>query len=511
MGQKISGRNHSWLICAFIFLTIAGCAARQDETAEMVFVPAKVTVNNDLSKTEKAALESTGIIDKNVPDHAMKDIEREYKQLLKEKRQVVCAFSQRSEKYLSYAREVFRKRGMPEELANLAIVESGYRPEARSSAGAAGAWQFMPETGLHYGLAQDSWQDERLDPYKATEAAADYLQKLYRDFGDWPTAIAAYNAGEGKMSRALSGTGGKNFYEAKYLNHVLDGKAQLREETKQYVPRFLAVTKIMRNLPQLGFEPINPEKAPTILRYSVEPGTDLQELSKACSLDWKTFSTVNPHHKRTITCTDKQTFVYLPEHVREKANAYLASNNRKNFSGWKLLKVSQAADSLEKIAERSHTSLASLKIANPGVGKLKVGQTLLLPAGVDMRARIKEIKNIAAKGGSVLKTHKVKAKDTLYSIAKKYNVDIESLKKHNSISGALQAGTVINIPGGAANIAGSSGKIGKRKTCNYIVQAKDSLWNIARRHNISVESLKRLNKVDEKSLKVGASLIVAEE
>lgn len=140
-----------------------------------------------LSTAELAALKSTGQIDKNVPEAAMPDVARQYKYFLRQGRPTMNVFSKRAERYLAYARKVFRSRGMPEELAYLAIVESGYRPDAKSPAGAAGAWQFMPSTGRNYGLNQDWWTDERLDPYQATEAAADYLQKLYGDFGDWPT------------------------------------------------------------------------------------------------------------------------------------------------------------------------------------------------------------------------------------------------------------------------------------------------------------------------------------
>ena len=509
------GKKYS-LVVIMLFLLNA-CAGKQADQSEFVFSSGNGPAAGELTRSEQAALESSGEVDRNVPDHAMADVKREYKQLIKDKRQLVCAFSRRSEPYLAYAREVFRKRGMPEELANLAIVESGYRPNAVSKAGAAGAWQFMPGTGKLYGLNQDYWQDERLDPYKATEAAADYLKKLYNDFGDWPTAIAAYNAGEGKMSRALSGTGGSNFYEAKFLNHVLDEKSQLREETKQYVPRFLAVTKIMRNLPSLGFDPINPEKAPTILRYEVEPGTDLKALSRACQLDWREFAAVNPHHKRNISCTDKQTYVYLPAHLKEKASAYLASKDRKTFPGWKPVKVETASDSLEKIAQRSGLSLSHLYAANPDVKKLSVGQTLLLPPGVNMKVR--EVK-MAAKGQKSINAtqHVVKAKDTLYSIAKTYKIDLESLKNHNGLDStcSLRAGTVLNIPQNknvskSQNVAGSSGKLGSRKKACYVVRAKDSLWNIARMHNISVEKLKKLNRIDEKSLKPGASLIIAED
>ena len=183
----------------------------------------------------------------------------------------MCVMSKQSEQYIAYAKKVFRDQGMPEELANLAIVESGYKPEAVSRVGAAGAWQFMPETGLHYGLAQDSWQDERFDPWRATEAAAMYLRKLYNDFGDWPTAIAAYNAGEGKLLRAKEKTGASNFFEVKARNHILDEKARLKDETKNYVPKFMAVSKIMRNLEELGFEAIEPEKRDTVLRFTAQP------------------------------------------------------------------------------------------------------------------------------------------------------------------------------------------------------------------------------------------------
>lgn len=151
-----------------------------------------------------------------------------------------------------------------------------------------------------------------LDPYKSTEAAADYLAKLYGDFRDWHLAVAAYNAGEGKIGRALEGTGAKSFSGIKEKNHVLDAKAQLREETKQYVPRFLAICKIMRNLDTLGFAPVDMNRPPHLARVPVRPGTDLMAMAESVGLSWSEFSEGNGAHKRYVSHIERQTYVYVP-------------------------------------------------------------------------------------------------------------------------------------------------------------------------------------------------------
>ena len=541
------------IVFCVLCLVMAGCGARKGASPE-VAMPGVIVPEggaDPLTQTEMSALKSTGHIDRDVPDQAMADVALQYKYFLRKGRQTMCTFSKRSEQYLDYARQVFRSRGMPEELANLAIVESGYRADAQSPAGAAGAWQFMPGTGTRYGLRQDWWTDERLDPYKATEAAADYLQKLHNDFGDWPTAIAAYNAGEGKMSRAKQGTGGRNFFEVKALNHTLDEKAQLREETKQYVPRFMAVTKIMRNLPQLGFEPIQPEKAPGVLRFTAQPGTDLAAFSKACNLSWPEFASYNRHHKRRITCTDHTTFVYVPLRSQQQAQQYLCTAQPANYAGWGPVTVASSADSWEKLSRRANVPVERLKAVNPDVARLKAGQTILAPKGVNMsKSAVAALDGKAAKGAKGAKAakgekagkgvqkapagqtgaaaravaageHTLQANETLYAVARKYNVSVAALQEHNGIQnpGKLRQGHVLRIPGTAgksqakAPTAGASGSIGKKKAskATYTVQANDNLWKIARKHNVSVDDLKRWNRVDEKSLRSGARLVVAEE
>lgn len=545
-----SRAGNSWVLFCLLCIVLAGCGTKQTKAPE-VGIPSVIIPESGgtpLSQTEMAALHSTGHIDKNVPDHAMQDVALQYKYFLRKGRQTMCSFSKRSEQYLAYSRQVFRSRGMPEELANLAIVESGYRPNAKSPAGAAGAWQFMPGTGTKYGLRQDWWTDERLDPYRSTEAAADYLQKLYNDFGDWPTAIAAYNAGEGKMSRAKLGTGGRNFFEVKALNHTLDDKTQLREETKQYVPRFMAVTKIMRNLPQLGFDPIQPELAPGVRRFTAQPGTDLRAFSEACKLSWPEFASYNQHHKRRITCTDRCTFVYVPARSEKLAAAYLCTARPASYAGWGPVTVASSADSWEKLSRRSRVPVERLKAVNPDLARLKAGQVILAPKSVDMsrtavaaldgkkakKARaVPEARVAAQRRGSPEPrpagtprnsgdgVHTLAANETLYAVARKYNVSVAALQAHNDIDnpGRLRQGHVLRIPGKAAAQAGEAparagarGKIGKKGAkATYTVQARDSLWKIARKHNVSVDDLKRWNRIDEKSLRAGATLVVAEE
>lgn len=572
-----------WLAVALLCLVaMGGCATRQNAGLEVDTPPLMVADDDSapLNPAELAALNTTGQIDKNIPPDAMPDVLRQYKYFLHKGRKTMSVFSKRSEQYLSYARKVFRSRGMPEELAYLAIVESGYRVDAKSPVGAAGAWQFMPYTGMKYGLNQDWWMDERLDPYKSTEAAADYLQKLYGDFNDWPTAIAAYNAGEGKISRAKKGTGGRNFYEVKARNHVLDDKAQLRDETKQYVPRFIAVAKIMRNLPQLGFAPVDPENAPGVLRFTARPGTDLGGLAKACGMSREEFNAYNRHHKQSVTTTERASFVYVPARYDTVATAFLRSPQAAPFADWRTVQVATSADSWDKISRRCNVPLATLKAANAGNDTLLAGETVLVPRSVNMSATA--VAALDARSGgrkgsrknertgkkdadgqatreslTASNEHVLQADETLLGVARKYNVSIKALQVHNDIEdpNKVRAGKSLRIPGRAAtgrapaavasaapkassvaltstasraekgrtaqNSAsaaplerGSSGKVGKagkaqaaQKTV-YTVQAKDSLWHIARKYNVSVDDLKRWNNVDEKNLRVGTALVV---
>lgn len=510
------GRSKNWHQIKFLpflfLLALTACSVKQSaETANVDFIVPNGAVN-ELSETELKAFQTKDQVDSNVPDHALNDIAKQYKYYLAKGRADVCLVTERSGHHLEYARKVFKERGMPEDLANLAIVESGYRTNAVSRAGAAGAWQFMPETGLKYGLIQDNWQDDRLDPYRATEAAADYLQYLYNYFGDWPTAVAAYNSGEGKMARAKQGTGGKDFFDVKMRNEMLDEKARLRDETKNYVPRFLAVSKIMRNLPQLGFDSVKVDGEKQLIRLKAAPGTDLAALSSACAVPWKDFTIYNQHHKRSITCTNRETFIYVPGKVERLAAQYLDSHREGDFAGWKLVRLKKSSDSLAKLSKRTNIPLAKLQKANPGVNQLRNGQTLLVPENISLpKASGKIMAEKSTAPNKSTRIHKISPNETLYAIARKYRMDPADLQSYNKIRNPslLKPGDNLAIPENtpipkAKNYA--SGSIKK-----YTVQPKDNLWSISRKFNVSVADLKRWNKLGEENIKPGLTLALCKE
>lgn len=450
-----------------------------------------------LSAAEMKAFQSTGELDKNLSAAAQRDVLYQFKHFVHRARPTMERFSQRSQTYLAYARKIFRDKGLPEELAYLAIVESGYNPKAVSCAGASGAWQFMPYTGMKYGLHQDWWMDERFDPYKSTEAAADYLAKLYGDFGNWHLAIAAYNAGEGKISRALGSTGAKDFTGLKASNHLLDEKAQLKEETQQYVPRFLAVSKIMRNLELLGFAPVNADAPPPVNRVEAAPGTDLTAVAAVSGLTWSEFQEYNGAHKRAVSHAERYTYIYVP------STAIAAAKGARNGNGWKHITVAKN-DSWQSISQKTGVPVAALQAANRGT-PLSSGASLRVPGGNGMRLApviVAEAAKVPAAGtGTGTGTGQKSKPMPAPAKAPSLNASVPVLEQ--GPSGSL---------GGSRKSAGPApaSTRSSAKSATYTVQAGDTLWAIARKHNMSADALIALNNNDgKKPLRPGAVLVVS--
>ncbi|RPH76706.1 MAG: LysM peptidoglycan-binding domain-containing protein, partial [Candidatus Rokuibacteriota bacterium] len=209
------------------------------------------------------------------------------------RRDVVNLWVGRSGRYLGMIREVLRSRGLPEELAYTAMIESGFNPLAVSRVGAKGMWQFMAATARRYGLRVDRWIDERLDPEKSTVAAAAYLKDLYNIFGSWPLAQAAYNAGEMRVIRAIRATGSSDFWTLAQTRH-------LHPETKDFVPAIHAATLIAENATQYGFEFAEVD-TPHVETVAVPPSTDLRRLASKAGIEPGELKVLNPVLVRAMT------------------------------------------------------------------------------------------------------------------------------------------------------------------------------------------------------------------
>ncbi|HTP05468.1 MAG TPA: lytic transglycosylase domain-containing protein [Nitrospirota bacterium] len=218
--------------------------------------------------------------------------------------------------YLQPMKEIFRKKNLPEELAYVAMIESGFDSSAVSVAKAAGPWQLMPDTARRYGLRSDRWVDERRDPIKSSRAAAQYLRDLHSRFGSWPLVLAAYNAGTGKVQRAMLRTGSTDFWDLKQ-------SAYLRRETKGYVPKFIAAALIARDPAAYGF------RVPGVLplRYDevvIPESTDLGIVAYWTESTYETIKSLNPEIRGGVTPPDDPRYLLkIPE---GKKKIFLARN-----------------------------------------------------------------------------------------------------------------------------------------------------------------------------------------
>ena len=223
----------------------------------------------------------------------------------------------RGGRYLPAIREAFEAEGVPTELAYVALVESEFRSGAVSGAKAKGFWQFMPATGRRFGLTQDSWVDERSDTEKATRAAAQYLRHLHDVFEDWNLALAAYNAGEGTVRRAIRRHGTNDFWE-------LSRARALPRETRNYVPRIQAAILVAQSPKRYGFE-IDPDAPRKVETVEVDGPFALRDVGRCTGLELGTLQELNPALLRRATPANRTFDLKVPEGTAEQVAACLES------------------------------------------------------------------------------------------------------------------------------------------------------------------------------------------
>ena len=305
---------------------------------------------------------------------------------------------------------------LPKGLAYLPVIESAYLPTLTSRSGAHGIWQFMPATAREYGLRVDWWIDERADPEKSTQAAAAYLNDLYRDFNDWPLALAAYNAGPGRIRRAMEATGAKSFWE------LLDDGA-LPRETRAYVPTFYAALIIASDPATYGFH-LGDSEDPDAKRVAVEGPLSLAYLAETAGVDRQVLQQMNPALRRGILPPGRTT-ISLPAKAAEGIAARASSLRNEDAKIAVCSFTLREGDTLKKLARAIGTSMDTLMAMNAlrSIDSVSEGDSIYLPV------RARELGTLLA--GVYYNVHKG---DTVYSIAKRHGLSVRELRELNDLS-----------------------------------------------------------------------------
>lgn len=331
----------------------------------------------------------------------------------------------RGGRYLPRIREVFAAEGIPQDLAYLALVESAFHTRALSTAKAKGMWQFMPATGRRFGLAQDWWVDERSDPEKATRAAARYLRELYEIFGDWNLALASYNAGEGRVSRAMDRTGATDFWT---LSRVSD----LARETVNYVPMIHAAIVVAKAADRYGFD-IEPQPLFTYDTVPVKGAVDLRVIAECAGTGVSTVQSFNPELRRLATPANRTFRVKVPPGKGERLAGCLDTLPAEKRVAFRTHVVG-TGQSLSSIAKRYGAEARAIASAN-GLGsgkKLARGTELIIPV------KAGAARDLAA-GTRTAVAHRVRTGDTLHALAQRYNTTVADLMSWNNLTGSMLA------------------------------------------------------------------------
>lgn len=420
----------------------------------------------------------------------------------------------RAEPYLHYIVQEVEHRGLPSELALLPVIESAFQPFAYSRARAAGIWQFIPSTGSHFGLKQNWWYDGRRDVVASTTAALDYLERLYKQFNDWELALAAYNAGEGTVQRAINAATRRG-QPTDFWN------LRLPRETRSYVPRLLAVRALVADPASHGLTLRSLPNEPYLTVVEVGSQIDLKLVAELTALPLDEIYRLNPGFNRWATDPNGPHLLLLPIDKAEPFQLALASLPENRRVRWARHQVARG-ETLSHIAVRYRTTVEVVKQVNELRGSfLRAGQHLLVPvaqqspAGYVAKADEQSYRSLL-KAISRAHTHKVRPGDTLWDLARKYDVTPAQIAKWSKMrpSDTLRVGQTLVVAAPSADmtraVAAGSASSAKAARKHYTVRRGDSLYEIAKRFDVTIDDLRRWNRLPKgRYLQPGQRLTVA--
>ncbi len=412
----------------------------------------------------------------------------------------------RGERYLYHIVSEIEARKMPLELALLPVVESAFNPVAYSRARASGLWQFIPGTGRRYDLKQNWYYDGRRDVIAATTAALNYLEFLSEEFdGDWLLAVAAYNCGEANIARAIK----KNRAAGKPTDFF---SLKLPRETRAYVPKLLAMRRIVHDPAAHGLEFSPIANQPYFAQIDVAGQIDLHVAAELAELAPEEMLALNPAFNHWVTDPDGPHTLLVPVDRGTRfteAVAALPPEKRVRVVYHHVRK----GDTLGGIADKYGVSIAAIKASNKIRGTLiRPGQDLLITAaptgmGTQVAAAVASIERAPRNSSD---KHIVRRGDTLWSIARSHGVTLDSIVSTNSLSkdDTLSIGQVLSIPGTATLASADDDAVGTRST-TYVVRRGDTLSRIAHKFRVRLADLLGWNDLNSRSvIKPGQRLVM---
>ena len=396
-------------------------------------------------------------------------------------------YLERSTRYLPTMKRILHDRGLPEELAYLQFVESGFNPKAYSSAAAVGYWQFIRGTGKSYNLRIDGYIDERRDPILSTHAAASYFHALYSLFGDWYLAMAAYNWGEGRVKRAVMKYKTRNYFE-------LARRKKMPRETAEYVPKLMAAIHIAKNPKKYGFTDLNYMPPLAYDKVEIQSPISLHKWAGQMGLPYKDIQYLNPKYRTDYVPVgrDKVT-LRVPEGFQKAGLTAVAKSKAKRpkhyARGTWSYKI-RRGDTLSTIARRNGTSVRRLMALN-NLGRrslLRIGKRIRIPHRSYARSSSK--RRVASRASGTV--HYVRPGETLGSIARRHKISITSLRRANNMgrSSFIRAGQSLRLPASKAST----------KRGFHRVRRGESLSSIARRYGLSLADILKINKLSARSV-----------
>lgn len=422
--------------------------------------------------------------------------------------------------YMPIFEEVFNRYDIPEELKAMAVIESALNPTAVSRVGAKGMWQFMYSTAKMYGLHIDSFVDERLDPVKSAEAAAQYLQDSYEIFGDWNLAIASYNCGAGNVNKAIRRSGGKRAF--------WDIWPYLPRETRGYVPAFVGALYTMTYYKEHGIRPEAVQIPAHIDTLKINKQLHLRQVADLTSAPLEELKNLNPQYRHEIIPGDSReyilripyaytnAFIEFEDSVyRHKVDEYFNPVTIKKIKdggdGERIVYRVKSGDYLGRIASRHRCTVAQIKRWNNlKSNNIRVGQRLIIYRGGVSSSSSgsssgSSSSNASGSGStSATGTYTVKSGDTLSGIATRHGVSVAQLKQWNNLnSNNIKAGQKLKVSaGGTAPAAQSNGEY-----TEYTVKSGDSFYSIAQNYpGISAQNIMDFNGLSSSKLKPGMKI-----